>query len=521
MSQARAFYHLIRADFLERIRRAGFLLTLLGAAFLGYQSIVGNITLRTGPCRGVYNSAWVGLLMAVTVTTFVSLGGFYVVKNSVERDRHTRVGEILAATPISKLGYVSGKFLSNLAVLGSAAGVLAAAAVAMQWVRGEEMRVGLWPLLAPFLLIALPTLACVAAVAVLFECLPGLAGGFGNIVFFFAWIAVLVWAGETGSRHGDLLGLVMVEKAITAAAEAKLPGLSGGMSFTLGPRAQSSLQTFVWEGIDWTPERVLLRLQWLAVALVLTVLAAAAFDRFGAAPIRRPRPRRVAPQALPGLEAAGAAAAATHLAPLAARAARVRFGALVRAELKLMLKGQRWWWHLGTAIVVVVGLATPLRAARESVLPFAWLWPALLWSGMGVREERYQTGELVLSSPRALTRQLPALWLAGVLVAALAGGGVGLRLLFSGEKAALLAWLAGALFIPSAALACGVWSGGSRLFEAVYVVVWYVGPVSHEPQLDFMGASSPANPSVALFYLVSAAVLLGLAFLGRSRQLAR
>ena len=52
--------------------------------------------------RGVYNSAWIGVLMTICCSTFLSLAGFYIVKNSVQRDTDTRVGQILAATPMRK-----------------------------------------------------------------------------------------------------------------------------------------------------------------------------------------------------------------------------------------------------------------------------------------------------------------------------------------------------------------------------------------------------------------------------------
>ncbi|MGC1796908.1 MAG: hypothetical protein WA713_12545, partial [Candidatus Acidiferrales bacterium] len=50
--------HLARADFLERVRRYSFLITLLLAIYFGYLAATGKITLRVGNMRGVYNSAW-------------------------------------------------------------------------------------------------------------------------------------------------------------------------------------------------------------------------------------------------------------------------------------------------------------------------------------------------------------------------------------------------------------------------------------------------------------------------------
>jgi hypothetical protein len=168
---------------------------------------------------------------------------------------------------------------------------------------------------------------------------------------------------------------------------------------------------------------------------------------------------------------------------------------------------------LGLAVACAVA---PLAVAREKILPFAWIWPVLLWSSMGAREARDGTEELVFTAPRPIARQLPAVYCAGVTVALMAGAGVGLRCLAAGRGDALLAWLAGALFIPALALACGTWSGGSKLFEALYVVLWYVGPLQPVPALDFMGASEGAVAAgIHLRYLAAAAICVAVAAAGR------
>lgn len=93
------------------------------------------------------------------------------------------------------------------------------------------------------------------------------------------------------------------------------------------------------------------------------------------------------------------------------------------------------------------------------------------------------------------------------------------------------AWLVGALFIPALALALGCWSGNSKLFEVVYTILWYAGPIEGLAGLDCMGASEgsvsctcrPAEASFStntpLIYLACTVVLLVLAFAGRKRQL--
>jgi len=51
------------------------------------------------------------------------------------------------------------------------------------------------------------------------------------------------------------------------------------------------------------------------------------------------------------------------------------------------------------------------------------------------------------------------------------------RLLLGGNAAGLFTWLVAALFIPSLALAAGVWTGSGKLFEVLYLSLWYLAGV--------------------------------------------
>jgi hypothetical protein len=467
----RLLYHLARADFLERVRRYSFLVTLAAAVYLGYAVAAGRVGVTLGRYGGVANSAWVGLTMAMTTAAFVSLVGFYVVKNAIDRDRQTRVGQIIAGTPVSKLQYALGKAASNFAVLSVIVLVLAVAAVIMQLLGHEESALRLWPLLSPFLLIALPVMAAVAAVAVLFESVPWLSGGFGNVVYVFAWSLPSIVALEAKIRAFDLLAIGFVSETMGAATRARFPDYDGGFVIGAGPKMQSLIR-FRWDGLDWTAAGVGYRLLWFGIAFALVLLAALFFDRFDSA--RAPLLRHgKAGDEKPGPQPARRpAATGASLTPVPAGPGRMRFLAVLLAEVRLMLKGLRWWWYAVAGGFLVAQAANTLDVARHEVLGVSWIWPVLLWSAMGVRETRNGTDQLLFSCSRSLTRQLPALWLSGVVVALLTGGIVGLRLLAAGDLSGLAAWLAGALFVPSLALALGVWSGTSKLFEGLYTTLW-------------------------------------------------
>ncbi|HEX6865462.1 MAG TPA: ABC transporter permease, partial [Thermoanaerobaculia bacterium] len=146
------------------------------------------------------------------------------------------------------------------------------------------------------------------------------------------------------------------------------------------------------------------------------------------------------------------------------------------------------------------------------------IWPILLWSSLGNREARHATSELVFSAAWPIRRQLPATWAAGFLLAIVTGIGVGVRLAVAGDWPALGAWAVGAAFIPTLALAMGVWSGTSRPFEAVYLALWYIGPLQRVAALDFMGAvPEGVNMGVPVAYLVATVALGVAAVAGRRR----
>lgn len=518
MNSLRVLYQMVRADFLERVRRYSFLVTLAASLYLAYGVATEKVWIVVGSgYRGVYNSAWIGMLMSICCSTFLSLAGFYIVKNSVQRDMDTRVGQILAATPMRKGFYTLAKTLSNFAVLASMVGILMLAAVVMQLALGEHRSFSLWNLWSPFLLFALPTMLVTASLAVLFETVPGLGGGFGNVVYFFSWTAV-IGLGATGTD--DPMGMQLLYRSARAALRAVDPSGTDRFNFSLTIGGEHAVHTFLWHGLDWTPAILLIRLVWIGVAIGFALAASVFFHRFDPARARR-KLRSLAANLQPTSEEAAASnpvpISTAHLTPLVHAAGNSRWIQLTISELRLMLKGQRWWWYAAAIGLLVGQLVAPDPTARSWFLIIAWLWPLLLWSSMGCRETRYRTGSLLFTAERSLTRQFPAAWVAGVIVAVLTGAGVGVRLAISGDWHSLAAWAAAAVFIPTFALALGVWSGGPRAFEAIYTVWWYVGPAHQIPGLDFMG-TSPASSS-PLLYASLAAGLLAAAYVRRRQNL--
>ena len=302
---ARILGALAVADFRERTRRPAYLVTLAAAIVLGYLALPPAsslyVIMNAGGYRGIYNTAYAGTATALAGGLWLMLAGFYVVRGTIDRDQRTGVGQILAATPLRNTGYLAGKFLSNLLVLASMAGVLAVTALAIQLARGESRAIGLGALLLPFALFTLPVLTVTAAAAVLFDALPVLRGGLGNIAWFFVWM-ICVIAGSGAPLGG--MGTVTASMRTAMAAQHLPPAGQFSVGFT---KVGLPLRTFTWHGLEPSGGLITSRIVLIMVAAVLAAVPAIWFGRFDPA---RNRPRRGGGPA-PGGEILGAPAPAT------------------------------------------------------------------------------------------------------------------------------------------------------------------------------------------------------------------
>jgi ABC-type transport system involved in multi-copper enzyme maturation permease subunit len=654
MGTLRLICHLTRADFLERVRRFSFLIVLalvVGAGYLFVPPVdAGYRVLQLGVYRGIYNSAWIGLMFGLIAALHLPLAGFFLVKNAVEHDRRTGVGEIIATSPISKFVYIVGKWLSNLAILILILSIMTVMAIVMQIIRAEDTALILWALVTPIWLMGLPVLAIAAALAVLFESVSFLRGSLGNVAIFFLWLfaIAIVLSGaiddETGlaQRKNDLYGYTnqladIQRQVLTIDPEAEV----GSSLINAGRDVE---HTFVWDGIHWQASVILERVMWAGLAVVFALAASILFDRFNPAPVRIRRVFRpgflilafvvaltlLIPD-LPIIErvcwisvalislmiaflpdrymkavrkfiglkdketpiAEGESRArqekskiSTEFMPLqshdvkqpgegvlsnvlaqpvssdlnsshrnrisqneliagikvprviSSNLARLdaipfiqknltrrdappgRIYAIILAECRLILKEQRWIFWVGAIMLNIACLLSPEEIIRRFLFPALWCWPVFLWSQMGVREDRYSTGEMVFSSPKPVWRQLPAVWVAGVTLTFTLGIGGWMRLLMMGEILQLLAWFVGVLFVPALALVMGVWTRHSRFFEITYLLLWYVGPFEGVPSFDFAGITSEAiTRGIPWVYLTLAILLFGIALIGRTKRL--
>lgn len=484
-------FYLLKNNLIKQMRSYSFLLVVGISLFIGYTCVPsdGYEIFYIGGVRGIYNSAWLGGMVAMLSTLLLWLFGFFMLRSQISEDQRLKVGQIIAATPISNFRYISNKVVSNFLVLVVIELIIILAFMAMQFLRGEEYQIMIWDYFAPFLFIVLPSLFVLAALTVFFDVFPGLKGVIGNIIFFGIWLFFSVTSIAIPNSFWDVYGLDVIQSDMVQEAAMKYDFIKDsqeGGSFGYYP-IEGEIATFEWQGVEWNSHLLTLRIIWVLIAGIIIFISSIIFNRFSN---QREDKRNSKLSIFEIKDKALIKEDFNHsisLSPVE-KDKRIHLLRLVNAELRIMLKGYSLWWYLLVIGMIVASLFVPLDKI-QSWLPVVMVFPIAIWSQMGTREKYYFTMEFILSSCQPLYKFL-TVWIAGVFVTLIMSLGVLIHFLLEGQLESIFSWMVGVFFIPTLGLMLGSLSGSRKLFEVIYMLWWYLGLVNDIPYLDFLGVST-------------------------------
>jgi len=533
-------YYIAKADFLQRIRSYSFLITMGVCIWCSYTFIppkgADYVTMSVNDYSFFYNSAAIGMIMSIITGMMLSLFGFYLINNSVYRDFHTGVGQILATTGMTKFQYLLGKWLSNFGVLASILTAAFLTSILLFFVKGETNEFDFIALLLPFLLICLPTMAFIASLAILAEVFVKISRGLVNVLYFVFWMTILINSISDMKKNpdknemlvaaSDFLGfnIIFLDVERIMKAQGKMKHGQEG-SWHIGSsipkkNEKGEVDKFYWEGYRWGIETIIGRSFWFFVAIGLVWIASLLFRRFDTGGIsylmnlRNKKKKDIIPDAeepRPYIPFAQLPKATIHFDSIA----------LSKAELKIILWGQYKGWWLILLGLMIASTFSPLQVAHQILLPITYIWLLLVYSKMGSREEVYGTSDYLFSAASPLSRQLPAQLMAGMIVSFFISLPVLIRQLIALDLIAVAGILSATLFVPSTAFCVGIWTGGGKLFEVFFVILFDM-LLNNVEIADFVGAGLLAKEhKVWLYYLLIALIAVLLSWVGRKKQLYR
>lgn len=486
----------IKADLKQRMRQNNFTVTLVLMSVLTllffpapdaqYQTLVIN------DYRGIYNSEWIGICLAMLNALFLPLICFFLIKNAIAMDRQLNTAELIASTPISKTSYVLAKWFGNIVILTIIVLVMILTSIVIQLFYGESYFINLWALVWPQLVFVFPLMVAIAAVAILFESIKWLSGSLGNIIYFFVWVGSIVQSIESVSGIGAVINEIEVD--ITTRFPAQDGTTNVGVSINEG---ESVIKTFVWHGLEPTTQHFWAMIPMLGFSALCILIAVFAFDRFSQsshADITTKKSR-------------------LSNTPLVSRLAEVvgtafkyvtqftQFTQLLRLELKLLTKGRSVYWVLGLLGLNIAQFFVSKTLLITLILPLSWLWCLLVISQLGMKDKRHGVAEIMAYSRCEKVWHELASYFAAWLVLFLASFVSIALFVVSLEWLLLLQLFIAISFTSALAMFCGSVSGSQRLFEGIYLLVWYLGPIQSALYLDFFGVNSQASWQAGMPYI--------------------
>ena len=486
-------------------------LILCGAAFLLMpETSSGGVMFLLGERRVLLNSAATALTSAVMGGLVFSLVGFYLISNSVTRDLRIGVGKLVATTPLSSVRYLAGKLAGNIVYLASMAAVFMVACMGMHMLRGE---VSLEPIVfaKTFGIMFVPSIPCIAAIALMFECVPFLSGRMGDVAYFFFWTLtlalppVLVSAskGHAWILAADFTGLGFFVKEIIA--------VTGSTSFTIGYAPfNAALPPLLFSGLKWIPEIVILRLASILFTIPFFGIAWAAFRRFD--PARRSSREKV--------DTGKVALLWQKLVSVWLRIVVPRGGwiigppSLLRAsilDVRLTLALHPMFF-IAIAASMLFSLFAPISAIRETIFPIIVLILVPLLATISTRDRLRNTTRLIFSAP-CVRRHFALLKLFSAFLSTILLGFIPLLRLSVDDPFSAIAALNGMLFIASAATFFGILTRTPKTFAVTFLLFLYIAVSSKVvPAFDFAGLRGIATTSIMVSYAAVSMLMVVVAY---------
>jgi len=516
-------YSIIKADYLQRTRSYAFLITMAITIYAAYSFVpppsAHYTTLTIVGFKGVYNSAWVGHLSAMMTTVMLSLYGFFLVTGGIKKDIDTEVGLIIATTPISNFGYLLSKMLSNFLVLMTIVGCTFAVSIAMFFLRSSGYPFVISDFIVPFILLALPALLLISAIAVVAEVFLGKRAILQYIGFMFLFGAIIGHArGETNDNIAvitDPFGIhtmtTSIQNQVANEFHTHIDGVSMGFTFH---RKENAFRTFVWQGITWTPVFILSRFLWIAISLALVYISSFFFHRFDfKQPVQKKKKATQYADHAPSIPTVPSGITMASLPPIVKNYSIIP---LVKTELMLLIrKGSKWFWLISAGLCVSM-LFAPLDVAHTYLLPILWFLQVTRLSELATKEKTNRLHYFTWSSYKPLQRMLPAQILAGVVLMLTLATPIIVRYLLVPNGFAVVNILLGAVFIVLLAVCMGIVSGGKKLYEIAFFLITYM-LTQKLPLADYLGAINHNNHILYVVLMLNVALCV-ISFRVRSYQ---
>ncbi|MFD2176213.1 hypothetical protein [Veronia pacifica] len=455
------------------------LLTVTLTCFLFPGEKAGYRVIDINDYRGTYNSAWMGTSLALVGSYLLSIFGYYWLNGSVDRDRQSKMLELIHTTGQSPRRYLLVRWTGHVILLSLLAITSMVTAGILQCFLSPESAIMFADYAVPFFLLVLPSILLTSAFILLFDMWQKPGSTAKNWLYFLSW-SVITSAGLLGFSAHTL---------VTSGMESDFAhlGMTGTGSISIGFTPLENAQQIVnWQGLNLSLESWLPAVYHLLTTLLLLMICLTRAKK--AIPGAHNKRHDRQPTVSESSKRHGLITwlvARSHLpSQLAEHVFTHRFCAEVRL-IEHTLSAKLLIVALG---VSALSLVLPLSAVKSVILAVAVTLPVLMLAPLHTLDHQSKIKELLKTLGQTgiqrLRRPLAMFYLINLSLA-----GVTIRFAITGEITALLHWLAFltiSVFLP---YLLATFTRSNKVFELLFISFWVTGILNKEPVADFVGVS--------------------------------
>ncbi|MEE9440104.1 MAG: hypothetical protein V3V14_13950, partial [Saprospiraceae bacterium] len=466
----------MKADFLQRTRSYNFLITLCATVALAYTFIpepnANYVTIFISGHQGIYNSAWFGYVTATMTSIFLPFVGFFLVNGSIAKDEQLKVGQMIAASPISNFKYILSKATGNFLLLFSIALFVFVTSIFLFFLYNGGYSFELKHFITPYLYVVLPALVFTALIAVVFELVFRRYTVIQNAVFFFSFTTILTLNfGVSSSTLMDLTGSRIIIQEMEETVANLAPDNTIANMTSIGYFKKSNFDkssVFQFNGVDFPSAFVLSRIGWITFFFILLSFVSLLFKRFINEKIKFSEPTTVAVSIMQNK------IAQRYFIPLGTSLSlNYSILPLIKMEMLLLLrKNNKWLWMLTIIGMIMLGVL-PVLLCIQIILPVLWFIQVHCIADLTSKEIRNNTAAITGCSYMPIMRLLNAQIISATIFMICVAFPLIVRYCTLLDFKAAIVFISGAFFIVIFAAFLGVLFASHKTFEVLFFMITY------------------------------------------------
>lgn len=457
-------WFIAKSDFKERIRRFSFLalcaLSVLAACLFvpNSEAEITSIAVDADYFLQGTNWSWIPMASALCTGMLLPVIGYFYLRNSLSFDRITGTINLIYTSPVSKVSYLAGKYISDLCLLFLILLVVIVSSFCMTLLHFPNSRFSILHFLSFFISI-LPGIFLCSAMALVTETIPVLRSRSGSwtagVLFFTIYIACIT--SLTDYPHGiiarffDMSGFAWLKDSI-----------DHSVYYVTGNSAQVALGVYrdavvsnlepselFFAPLFFTQKRVLEKGCMIVIGIVLVLGGSLILPRYE-------KSRKMSDFSKKGKH-------------------RKSCGhGLLFTELTLTFRNCSMAWFIVMQLLWLSMFKMDIKTVRESLWVLAMAWSCIIYSDYGCREKKYNLDILLPTYCHAYSLQVLIRWCVGGILSLLISMPVIFRIAMGGDWLGSVAGIIFAFFVPALSIFLGQFGGSERTFEIVFLIICYL-----------------------------------------------